>query len=214
VGILFAVVKLLLKGFGFLFVGKGECGQAVLELEGVEEDAILVVGEGVVYLLVPDNTTASRRYVDQFQPERVAHQVICQHCRALQPGVGPSVPVRVGNVQFCDGNSVDLVGRLGHSALHRLLVLVGENRRHCGVCHELELRMVWNEPSGVDVLGSVGVRVSSGDEAAHVGAAVTIDCDVEADGRVGEGRRQSVGEWLLRLQPTRPSGTKTATAKT
>jgi hypothetical protein len=37
------------------------------------------------------------------------------------------------------------------------------------------------QPSGFDVLGSVGVRVSSGDEAAHVGAAVTIDCDVKAD---------------------------------
>jgi hypothetical protein len=96
----------------------------------VEEDAILVVGEGVVNLLVPDDTAAGRGYVDQFQPERVADQVICEHCSALQPGVGPSVAVRVGNIQLRDGDSVDLVCRLGHGALHRLLVLVRENRRH------------------------------------------------------------------------------------
>jgi hypothetical protein len=37
---------------------------------------------------------------------------------------------------------MDLVGRLGHGALHRLLVLVGENRRHGGVFRGLELGMV------------------------------------------------------------------------
>lgn len=72
------------------------------------------------------------RYVHHLKPESVANQVVCQHDSALQARVGPSVPVGVGNVQLCDGDGVDLVGRLGHGALHRLLVLVGENRRHCG----------------------------------------------------------------------------------
>ena len=60
VGILLAVVDLLLEGLGLLLVGEGEGGQAVLELEGVEEDAVLVVGEVVVYLLVPDDATVGR----------------------------------------------------------------------------------------------------------------------------------------------------------
>ena len=158
VGILLAVVQLLLERLGFLLVGKRQGGQTVLELEGVEEDAVLVVGEGVVYLLVPYDAAVGRlrpsvarttggcwctyRYVYQLEPECVAHQVIRQHHGALEPGVGPSMPVGVGNVQLGDGDGVDLVRRLGHSAFHRLLVLVGENRRHGGVLRGLELGMV------------------------------------------------------------------------
>ena len=56
VGILFAVVELLLECLGFLLVGKRQAGQTVLELKGVEEDAVLVVREGVVDLLVPYDT--------------------------------------------------------------------------------------------------------------------------------------------------------------
>lgn len=55
VGILLAVVELLLEGPSLLLVGKRQAGQAVLELERVEEDAVLVVREGVVDLLVPDD---------------------------------------------------------------------------------------------------------------------------------------------------------------
>src|SRR5690242_7324981 len=60
VGVLFAVVDLLLERLGLLLVGKGKGGLACLELKGVEEDAVLVVGEGVVYLLVPDDATVGR----------------------------------------------------------------------------------------------------------------------------------------------------------
>ena len=60
VGVLLAVVDLLLERLGLLLVGEGEGGQAVLELEGVEEDAVLVVGEVVVDLLVPDDATVGR----------------------------------------------------------------------------------------------------------------------------------------------------------
>jgi hypothetical protein len=49
---------------------------------------------------------------------------------------------------------MDLVRRLGHGALHRLLVLVGENRRHGGVFRGLELAMVVvRECSSVQPLG-------------------------------------------------------------
>lgn len=78
------------------------------------------------------------RYVDQLEPKGIAHRVICQHDGALQAGVGPSVPVGIGNVQLGDGDGVDLVGRLGHGALHRLLVFVGQNRRHRGGPGRLE----------------------------------------------------------------------------
>lgn len=55
VGVLLAVVNLLLERLGLLLVGEREGCLAGLELEGVEEDTVLVVGEGVVELLVPDD---------------------------------------------------------------------------------------------------------------------------------------------------------------
>jgi hypothetical protein len=88
--------------------------------------------------------SSARTYRDVYhlQPEGVAHQVVRQHRGALQPGVGPSVLVWVRNVQLRDGDGEDLVRGFGHSALHRLLVLVGENRRHGSGCRRPELRMV------------------------------------------------------------------------
>jgi hypothetical protein len=142
VGVLFAVVELLLERLGLLLVGEGQAGQTVLELKRVEEDAVLVVGEGVVDLLVPDDTATMGRYVHHLQPESVADQVVGQHDGALQARVGPSARVGIGNVQLGDGDGVDFVRRLGHGALHRLLVLVGENRRHGGVVSRLEREIV------------------------------------------------------------------------
>lgn len=60
VGVLLAVVDLLLERLGLFLVGEREARLAIFKLEGVEEDAILVVGEGVVYLLVPDDATVGR----------------------------------------------------------------------------------------------------------------------------------------------------------
>lgn len=48
----------------------------------------------------------------------------------MQARVGPLVPVRIGNIQLCDGDGVDLVVLLGYSALDRLLILIGQDRRH------------------------------------------------------------------------------------
>lgn len=132
VRILLAIVELLLERFGFLLIGKGQTCKTVFELKSVEEDTVLVVCEGVVYFLVPDDTSAGWRYVHQLKPECVPYQVVCQHDGALKPSISPSVPVRVGNIQLGDSDGVDLVGRLGHSALHCLLVLVGQDRGHGG----------------------------------------------------------------------------------
>ena len=60
VGVLFAVVELLLECSGFFLVGKGQASQAVLELECMEEYAVLVVREGVVDLLVPNDASGLR----------------------------------------------------------------------------------------------------------------------------------------------------------
>lgn len=130
VGVLLAVVHLLLEGAGLLLVGEGEGGQAAVDLKGVEEDAVLVVGELVVDLLVPQHAALGGRDVDQLQPEGVADQVVGQHGGALQARVGPLLRVRVGDVQLGHGDGMDLVRLLGHGALHRLLVLVGQDRGH------------------------------------------------------------------------------------
>lgn len=98
----------------------------------MEEDAVLVVGEGVVDLLVPNDASGLGRYVDHLEPEGISDQVVGQHNGTLQARVGPSVPVGVGDIQLGDGDGVDLVARLGDGALDHLLVLIGQNGRHCG----------------------------------------------------------------------------------
>jgi hypothetical protein len=60
VGVLLAVVHLLLERLGLLLVGEGQPCLAFFQLERVEEDAILVVRERVVDLLVPDDATVGR----------------------------------------------------------------------------------------------------------------------------------------------------------
>ena len=53
--ILLAFVHLLLELLCFLFICKRQAGQTVLELKGVEEGSVLVVLEGIVDFLVPDD---------------------------------------------------------------------------------------------------------------------------------------------------------------
>jgi heme/copper-type cytochrome/quinol oxidase subunit 4 len=55
VSILLAFVHLLLELLCFLLITKRQAGQTVLELECVEEGTVLVVLEGVVDFLVPDD---------------------------------------------------------------------------------------------------------------------------------------------------------------
>jgi hypothetical protein len=108
-GVLFAVVHLLLERLGLLLVGERKTCLTFFKFEAVKEDAILVVGKSVVYLLVPDDATVGRRDVHQLDPEGVAHKIVGQYCCALQSCVCPVVPVRVGNVQLGDSDSMDLV---------------------------------------------------------------------------------------------------------
>ena len=53
--ILLAFVHLLLELLGFLLICKRQTGKTILELEGVEEGTVLVILEGVVDFLVPDD---------------------------------------------------------------------------------------------------------------------------------------------------------------
>lgn len=52
---LFSIVHLLLERLRFLFIGKDQAGKTALDVEGVEECAVLVEGEGLVQFLVPDD---------------------------------------------------------------------------------------------------------------------------------------------------------------
>lgn len=58
--VLLPVVHLLEEQRGFLLVDKGEASDAVLDLEGVEEGAVLVVGPRVEDLLVPYHASVGR----------------------------------------------------------------------------------------------------------------------------------------------------------
>jgi hypothetical protein len=58
VRVLLSVIHFLLESLRLLLIGERKCGQAVLELEGVEKHAVLVVAEGIVYFLIPNDTAA------------------------------------------------------------------------------------------------------------------------------------------------------------
>lgn len=149
--ILLALVHLLLELLCFLLIGKRQTGQAVLELKGVEEGTVLVVLERVVDFLVPDDAAVggldralaghtvwfpwTYRDVDHLDPEGIADQVIGEDYSALQAGILPSIVVWVGNVQLGHGDSMDLVGSLGHLPLDILLVVVVQYRGHSEGMH-------------------------------------------------------------------------------
>lgn len=64
------------------------------------------------------------RDVNHLDPESVADKIVGEDYSALEAGILPFVVVWVGNVQFGDSDSMDLVGSLGHLALDILLVVV------------------------------------------------------------------------------------------
>lgn len=59
-GVLLPLIHLLLELLGLLLVDEGEAGETFFQLEGVEEGAVLIVGEGVVDFLVPDDASIGR----------------------------------------------------------------------------------------------------------------------------------------------------------
>jgi hypothetical protein len=99
----------------------------------VEERPILVVLERVVDFLIPEDATVRGRYVHELDEVGITHKIIGEDRSTLESSVDPSAPFcRVGDVEFGNGNSVDLVGSLGNSALDSLLVVVGQDRGHSG----------------------------------------------------------------------------------
>lgn len=133
VRILLPLINLLLELLCLFLIRKAETRKTVLELESVEERAILVVGECVVNLLIPQNTTIRGRDVHKLDKVGVAHEIIGEYRSALQASVGPSVAVVwVSNVELGNGDSVDLVGGLRHGTFDSLLVVVREDGGHGG----------------------------------------------------------------------------------
>jgi len=97
----------------------------------VEERPVLVVGECVVDLLIPQNTSVGGRDVHELDEVGVAHEIIGEDRSALQAGVCPSVAVVwVSNVELRNGDSVNLVGSLRYGTLDSLLVVVREDGGH------------------------------------------------------------------------------------
>src|SRR5271156_3640323 len=114
----------------------------------MEECAILVVLKGVIDFLIPDHAAIRRldalsagrsirirrrstyRYVHQLQPEGIADEVVRQDSGTLKTSVCPSRSIGICDVQLCDSDSLDLIRGLGHRPLHRLLVILIENRGH------------------------------------------------------------------------------------
>ena len=99
----------------------------------MEERPVLVVGEGVVDLLIPQDAAVGGGEVDEFHPEGVADEVVGEDRGALEAGVGPSGAAGVGDVEFGDGDGVDFVGGFGDGAFDRLFFVVGEDGGHLGV---------------------------------------------------------------------------------
>lgn len=65
--VLLPIVHLLQELLGFLLVDKGQAGETVFELEGMEEDPILIVIPGFIDLLVPDDASIRRLQTCQVQ---------------------------------------------------------------------------------------------------------------------------------------------------
>lgn len=99
--ILLPLVHLLLECLRLLLICEGQTGETVLEFEGVEKCPVLIVCEGVIYLLVPDHTSLCRlfaacqyfrclifaesthRYVYHLDPICVSDQVVGEHSGTL-----------------------------------------------------------------------------------------------------------------------------------
>ncbi len=130
VRVLLPLIHLLPELLRLLFVRKAEPEHALLAFKGEEEDAVLVVLEGVVDLLVPQHAAVVGADVDEFEPEGVADQVVGQHDGAREAGEEPLRAVGQGEVEFGDGDGLDLVRGFGHGAFDDLFLVVREDRGH------------------------------------------------------------------------------------
>ena len=85
--------------------------------------------------ILPDHPDLSKegttyRDVHHLQPVGMAYQVVREHDRPLESRVRPFRPIRVGDVEPCYADCLDLVRHLGYESFDCLLVLLAEDRRH------------------------------------------------------------------------------------
>lgn len=85
-GMFLPLVHFLDEGFGLFLIGEGKGCGTLFELERVEESAILIVGEAIVYLLVPNDPSTGGLYAVHYQQLAFAIQQveweeikICRH---------------------------------------------------------------------------------------------------------------------------------------
>lgn len=85
-GMFLALVHFLDEGFGLFLVGEGKGCGTLFELERMKESAILIVGEAIVYLLVPNDPPTGRLEAFHYQQLALAIQrveqdeiKICRH---------------------------------------------------------------------------------------------------------------------------------------
>ena len=98
----------------------------------MEECPVLIVLDSVVNLLVPYYSSVSGRYIYQLDEEGVSHKIVGEHSGSLKAGVGPSVPVGIGNVKSGDCDGLDLVRGFGYGSFNCFLIGFGEYGRHIG----------------------------------------------------------------------------------
>ena len=82
--------------------------------------------------MVPDDAAVGGTDVDELDPEGVADEVVGEDRGAVEAGVGPSLAVRVGDVEASDGDGVDFVRGFGDGAFDCLFFVVVEDGGHCG----------------------------------------------------------------------------------
>ena len=129
--ILLPLVHLLLKLLRLLLIREAQAKHTLLALETVEKGPVLVILEGVVDFLVPEDAAVGGGDVDEFEPEGVPHEVVGQDGGALEARVGPlEAGAGVGDVEFGYRDGVDFVGGFGDGAFDCLFFVVAEDGGH------------------------------------------------------------------------------------
>jgi hypothetical protein len=164
--------------FRLLFVNERQSGQAFFQLEGVEEDAVLVVVPIFVDLLVPYHAAVSGRDVHHLDPVGVADKVVRQHDGTLQARVCPFRSVGMGYVEPSHADGMDLISLLGNKALDDLAVVVTEYGGHGG----------GEKPSGRRVCGYLLPIASGGRQISMVMSKTNGGCGGETVGLVATRR--------------------------
>lgn len=126
-------IDLLLELLRFLLVREAQAKETFFAFERVEEGAILVILEGIVDLLVPDDSATGSRDVNQLEPEGIPDKIVGDHHRALQASVCPSRLSGQTNIEPCGSGGEDLVRGFGDGAFDYGFVVVGQHHGHgCG----------------------------------------------------------------------------------